>query len=106
MADLTPEQLEAIRGSIFIKNISGEILTLVNYGQYEFAVDEELNLLDDAVPDTLRAGEFETAKNMIGYAEVDRDPKHVLYELGQLISEGKLKVTNTIDPDITLLQGI
>jgi len=97
-------QLDRLKGCLKIKNVSGSILTLTEYGQYEFAVDEELNLLDEVVPNTLRAADYYTAQNMVGRASVGKAPSYTTYELAQKINAGQLAVIEDRLPDVSVLE--
>jgi hypothetical protein len=79
------------KGTYRIKCVKtgGQILT--NYGGYDFAEDAEVDLLDDATPDTLRAGDYWTADNMC------RDTG---FEIAQRIQAGEFVVVEKRQPDI------
>ena len=67
-------------------------LTLQGYGQFSFKQDQEVDLLDEALPPTLRAGSYATAHNMCA---------DQAYELAQLIAAGDLVVVERRSPRIT-----
>lgn len=98
------DQLARLCGEISIKNISGGALQLTNYGQYTFAVDEEINLLDSALPDTLRAADYPNALNMVGCATPTKAPHHTDYELAQRIVANELAVTVNRRPDNSVVE--
>lgn len=98
------DQIDRLRGRLVLKNISGGVLNLTNYGQYSFSDSEELNLMDDAVPGTLRASDYSTAKNMVGRATVGKGPSYTTYELAQKIEAGELSVIEDVRPDHTVLR--
>ena len=104
MAGHSQAQLDRRKGKYRIKNIKGSAWALTQYGQYSFAVNEELDLLDDAVPGTLRAADYRTAKNMCGRADVGKPPKFTTYELAQRIDVGELSVIETVLPDLSVLR--
>lgn len=69
--------------------------TLKNYGQKVFAEGEEIDLLDANIPETLRAGSWQTANDMC---------TDTGFELAQLIAAGYFVVTEKERPDLSLLQ--
>lgn len=103
---LSAGEMKRLKGTLTVKNVSGSPLTLTNYGAYSFAVDEELDLLDDAVPSTLQAADYSTAQNMVGLASVGKAPKHTAYELAQLVDAGSLSITSDIKPELALLKKL
>ncbi len=103
MPRLTAQQMVSFKGQYKIKNVSGRRLQLRGYGQYNFEVDEEIDLLDPAVPSTLRAADWHTAQNMVGYARVRRPPIYAVYELAQRIESGDLEVTEIVRNDPRML---
>ena len=90
----TPEEITQIKGQWWIKCVKAGGHTLTNYGQKAFAEGEEIDLIDDATPDTLRAADFLTAKNMC------TDPA---LELAQLVAAGDFEVSRKVQPDPTIL---
>jgi hypothetical protein len=66
--------------------------TLTKYGQKAFAENEELDLLDDATPATIRAADWWTADNMC------RDTG---FEIAQLIAAGDFVVVEKRRPDLS-----
>jgi len=94
---LTPEQIALMKGSFVIKCVKAGGYTMNGYGGYAWAEDEQQDLVDAALPDTLRAGDYWTARNMC------RDPA---LELAQQISAGDFVVVEERQPDPrTALQG-
>jgi len=65
--------------------------TLTGYGQYAFSENEEIDLLAQSTPPTLRAGTHHTAKAMC---------EDTTYEIAQLIAAGDFIVTE-ITPPVT-----
>ncbi len=63
--------------------------TLTAYGQYSFDEGEELDLLDAAVPETLRAGSWSIAQSMC------EDPAA---EIAELITAGHFEVVSSKPP--------
>lgn len=94
MAELTPEQIAALRGAFVVKCVKAGGHTLSGYGGYTWAEGEEQDLLDDALPDTLRAADFWTASNMC------RDSA---LELAQLIAAGDFEIVLERKPDPTVM---
>jgi len=87
---LTPEQIAKLKGSFIIKCVKAGGYTMTGYGGYSWAENEQQNLVDDALPDTLRAGDYWTARNMC------RDPAR---ELAQRIEAGDFIVVEEQQPD-------
>lgn len=71
-------------GSYKIKCIKVGGVTLTNYGQYEFSEDEEIDLLDSELPDTIRVGNYLTAQNMC---------EDIGFEIAQRIQAGEFEIT-------------
>lgn len=94
MSELTPEQLAALKGELRIKCVKPGGYTMTNYGGYAWAEDEEQNLVDEALPATLRAGDYWTARNMC------KDPA---LELAQRIVAGDFVIVSEKQPDPTIL---
>lgn len=82
---------ELDKGVYRIKCVKAGGHTLTNYGQKHFAENEELDLLDDATPATIRAADWWTADNMC------RDTG---FELAQLINAGDFEVAEKRRPDL------
>lgn len=80
------------KGVYRIKCVKAGGHTLTNYGQKAFTENEELDLLDDATPDTIRAADWWTADNMC------RDTG---FEIAQLIRDGHFTVAEKRQPDLT-----
>lgn len=98
------EQMTRLRGQLVVKNVSGSTHTLANYGAYEFAVDEELDILDMGTPGTIRASDYSTAQNMVGRATVGKGPKYTDYELAKKIDAGTLSVVKDVRPDHSVMK--
>lgn len=96
---MTPEQIKAALGTLKVRNPGGVAVTLTGYGAYSFAPGAELDLLDEAAPATIRAGEFSTAQRMTGYAPVLGKPRFTTYEIAQRIDAGDLDVVEIVYPD-------
>jgi len=77
-----------------IKCLKAGGYTLTNYGQYTFSENEELDILDTATPDTLRAGSYNTAILMC---------EDTTYELAQLIASGDFSVVQKTPPDLSAI---
>jgi len=82
------------KGVYKIKCVKAGGHTLTNYGQQAFAENEELDLLDDATPGTIRAADWWTADNMC------RDTG---FEIAQLIAAGDFEVSEKRRPDLSQL---
>ena len=67
---MTPAQITQLRGSLVLKNVSGGVLNLTTYDSTSLAIDEELDILDADTPAAIKAGDYPTAKNMVGQAGV------------------------------------
>ena len=89
------EQMDRLTGEYRIKCVKAGGYTMTKYGGYTWGQDEEQNLLESGLPDTLRAGTFSTAKNMC---------EDTTYELAQGIVAGHFEVVNKRQPDHTVLQ--
>lgn len=63
--------------------------TLINYGQYAFSENEEIDLMDQNLPDTIRCGNWWTANTMC---------KDQGFEIAQLIAAGDFIITESIMP--------
>jgi hypothetical protein len=98
------EQETRLRGQLWVKNISGSTHQLTQYGQYDFGIDEELDILDPTTPNTLMAADYLTAKNMVGRATVGVGPKYTDYELAQKINDGILSIIKDIQPDLSVMR--
>lgn len=70
--------------------------TLTNYGQYSFSENEEIDLMDQNLPDTLRCGNWWTARTMC---------TDTGYEIAQLIEAGGFIVTETAHPTVDELES-
>ena len=70
--------------------------TLINYGQYSFSENEEIDLMDQNLPDTLRCGNWWTARTMC---------TDTGYEIAQLIEAGDFIVTETAPPTVDELES-
>jgi len=78
-------------GTYKIKCVKVGGYTLTGYGQYAFAENEEIDLLAQTTPTTLRAGNHHTANAMC---------KDTTYEIAQLITAGDFVITE-ITPPVT-----
>ena len=96
---MTPEEITQARGQLVLRNDTGSPLSLTNYAGYTFAVGEELDIIDMSTPDTLMAGEYCVAKNMVGQASVGKAPAYTTYELAQRIQAGELSIIKDVPPD-------
>lgn len=94
MAELTQEELSRLKGSFVIKCVKVGGLTLSAYGQKAWTEGEELDLLDDGVPDSLRAADYWTAENMC------TDPS---LEIAQAVLAGDFEIVLRRRPDPTVL---
>lgn len=79
----------ADRGTYRIRCVKVGGVTLTHYGQYVFAQDDEIDLLDQGLPATIRCGDWQTADN------VCRD---VGFEIAQRIVAGEFVVTEKSRP--------
>ena len=77
------------RGMYVIRCVKDGGLTLTEYGQYEFGDEEDVNLLNPEVPETLRANDYWVAHVMC---------TDTGFELAQRISAGELEIVKTIKP--------
>ena len=66
--------------------------TLTNYGQYSFSENEEIDLMDQNLPDTIRCGSWWTARTMC---------TDMGYEIAQLIASGDFIVTEATMPVVS-----
>jgi len=94
MAELTPEQVAALKGELRIKCVRTGGYTMQGYGGYAWAEDEEQDLVDEALPATLRAADYWTARNMC------KDPA---LELAQRIVAGDFIIVSERQPDPSIL---
>lgn len=81
--------LDLSRGILKIKCIKSGGYILANYGQYQFDEDEEIDLLDTNLPDTIRCDDWWTADNMC---------RDIGYEIAQLIMAGYFTITERQQP--------
>lgn len=90
----TSEQIATLKGEFRIKCIRVGGYVMQGYGNYAWTENEEQNLLDESLPSTLRAGDYNIAYNMC------RDPAR---ELAQRIIAGDFIITSEKRPDPSIL---
>lgn len=90
----TSEQIIILKGEFRIKCIKVGGYTMQGYGNYIWVENEEQNLLDELLPSTLRAGDYNTACNMC------KDPAR---ELAQRIVAGDFIIISEKKPDPSIL---
>ena len=86
-----PETPTIDRGVYKIKCVKDGGITLTNYGQYEFDKNDEIDLLDPELPDTIKCLDWHTADNMC----LDTG-----FEIAQRIAAGEFTVTEKRMPDM------
>ena len=96
MAELTSEQIAALKGALVVKCVKSGGYTMSGYGGYSWDEGEEQDLLDDTLPEALRASDYWTARNMC------HDPA---LELAQRIAAGDFEVVLERKPDPTVMMG-
>ena len=79
------------KGIYKIKCIKPGGVTLTNYGHFVFAQNEEIDLLDLALPRAIYCANWPTAENMC---------KDKGFELAQRIAAGEFIITETRKPEI------
>ena len=80
-------------GKYIIRCIKSGGVTLTNYGQKYFAEEEELDLLNELAPSTIKASDFSTASNMCEDSG---------FELAQRIASGEFIIVLRIRPTFKL----
>lgn len=106
MTPLSEIQKYRLIGTIIIKNVSGDDITLTMYNNIVISADQEINLLHDTTNMHIRASDYLTAKNMIGYASVNKPPRYHDYQLAQLIRDGDIIVTLDKQPNPDVLNEL
>jgi len=84
------------RGVYKIKCVKAGGHTLTNYGQYAFTENEEIDLLDQNLPATIRCVDWWTADNMC------RDTG---FEIAQLMVAGDFVVVEKRQPDLSKMMN-
>lgn len=83
-----------LRGEVVIKCVAVGGYTMVDYGAYVWAQDEERSLFDTALPDTLRPGDYNTAYRMV---------TDTTYELAQRIEAGFFELVSLVPSDPSVM---
>lgn len=77
------------RGTYKIRCAKAGGVTLTGYGQRAFTQGEELDLLADGIPDTIRANDYSTATHMC---------EDLGFELAQRIAAGEFEIIERTPP--------
>lgn len=88
--------MSAELGVYKIKCVNPGGCTLTKYGQYAFSENEEIDLLDPGLPDTIRCSNWWTAKTMC---------TDTGYEIAQRIVAGEFIVTEATLPAVEELEA-
>lgn len=83
-----------MRGEVILKCVAVGGYTMIAYGGYVWAQDEEKSLFDASLPDTLRPGDYDTANRMV---------TDTTYELAQKIADGTFDLVSLVPSDPSVM---